>query len=147
MKRYIKQLTYAKLQCERRLRLLGVQTNDVSRTSSSSMGHGIDDMAPPFKTVMRNPQLRQQLESYLEQQGESQVIIDNKSFEKLSVGDHYAIKRCPVVRLAEILDGHPGIEASRSQVCFVFSCSTLLHVLPRQQSAHQNRQSEQVEIN
>jgi len=73
LKRYIKQLTYAKLQCERRLRLLGVQTNDVSRTSSSSMGHGIDDMAPPFKTVMRNPQLRQQLESYLEQQGESQL--------------------------------------------------------------------------
>lgn len=74
LKRYIKQLTYAKLQCERRLRLLGVQTNDgTSRTTSSSMANNMDDMAPPFKTVMRNIQLRKQLERYLEQQGESQV--------------------------------------------------------------------------
>lgn len=78
LKRYIKQLTYAKLQCERRLRLLGVQTSEAaSRSTSSSMASNMDDMAPPFKTVMRNIQLRQQLERYLEQQGESQVATFN----------------------------------------------------------------------
>ena len=78
LKRYIKQLTFAKLQCERRLRLLGAQLTDAaplarSTASTSSSGSGADDNVPSFKTVMRNHSLRHQLELFLGQQGEAQV--------------------------------------------------------------------------
>ena len=72
LKRYIKQLTYAKLQCERRLRVLGAPMSDFSRTSTSNSNFS-DEMVPSFKTVMRNNNLRRQLELYLIQQGETQV--------------------------------------------------------------------------
>uniref|UniRef100_A0A0P4YXH5 Sorting nexin-25 n=1 Tax=Daphnia magna TaxID=35525 RepID=A0A0P4YXH5_9CRUS len=72
LKRYIKQLTYAKLQCERRLRVLGAPMSDFSRSSTSTSSYG-DEMVPSFKTVMRNNNLRRQLELYLIQQGETQV--------------------------------------------------------------------------
>lgn len=72
LKRYIKQLTYAKLQCERRLRLLGATISDSTRNVASTSGY-VEDMVPTFKTVMRNNALRRQLELYLVQQGEAQV--------------------------------------------------------------------------
>lgn len=72
LKRYIKQLTYAKLQCERRLRVLGAPMSEFSRTTTSTSSYG-DEMVPSFKTVMRNNNLRRQLELYLKQQGETQV--------------------------------------------------------------------------
>ena len=74
MKRYIKQLTYAKMQCERRLRLLGAPVADSSRSTTAAVASAfVDDMVPSFKTVMRNNSLRRQLELHLMQQGESQV--------------------------------------------------------------------------
>ena len=73
MKRYIKQLTYAKLQCDRRLRLLGAPVADGTRQTASTTNNLVDDMVPTFKTVMLNNSLRRQLELYLTQQGESQV--------------------------------------------------------------------------
>lgn len=78
LKRYIKQLTYAKLQCERRLRVLGAPMSDFSRSSTSTSSYG-DEMVPSFKTVMRNNNLRRQLELYLIQQGETQVCIPSDS--------------------------------------------------------------------
>ena len=75
MTRYIKQLTYTKLQCERRLRLFGLHANDSSRTTSltSSISTNIEEMVPSFKAVMQSRRLRELLEIYLAQQGESQA--------------------------------------------------------------------------
>ena len=77
LKRYIKQLTCAKLQCERRLRTLGAHLNDAgARSTSTSVSNFVaDDMVPSFKTVMRNYNLRHELEVYLTQQGECQVKL------------------------------------------------------------------------
>lgn len=60
------------MQCERKLRLLGAPVADSSRSTAANSGF-VDDMVPSFKTVMRNNNLRRQLELYLLQQGESQV--------------------------------------------------------------------------
>lgn len=68
-------LTYAKLQCERRLKLLGVGAPlaDSVRSSTSTLTSTTspladDVVAPSLKTVVRQPGLRKQLELYLSQQ-------------------------------------------------------------------------------
>ena len=48
---------------------------DSSSRNVATTSSYVDDMVPSFKTVMRNNNLRRQLELYLVQQGESQVCF------------------------------------------------------------------------
>lgn len=47
--------------------------HDAARSVTSATNY-VDDMVPTFKAVMRSNSLRRQLEHYLTQQGEIQVI-------------------------------------------------------------------------
>lgn len=82
--------------------------SEPSRSTISTSSY-VEEMVPSFKTVMRNNSLRRQLELYLVQQGESQVV---QSFKKSKV--KWRLTTQPFICLflgwsVEILACHSGI--------------------------------------